>query len=106
MAVYSGLLAAGLTFGTALTTVYTAPALGVVIVRDVVFCADSDGVGFVWLDVISGSVQTTIYCASISDASSYHWQGRQVLLPGDALAIHASDYSQFRHRISGYVLGG
>lgn len=106
MAVYSELLAAGQFFGTALTTVFTAPATGVVVVRDVVFCPDTDGVGLVYLDVISGSAQSTIYCASINDGSSYHWQGRQVLLPGDELVVHASDFSQFRYRVTGYLLGG
>lgn len=106
MAVYSELLAAGQFASPSLTVVYTAPPTGVVVVRDVVFCADTDGVGLVYLDVISGSAHTTIYCANISDGSSYHWQGRQVLLPGDELGVRASDYSLFRFRVAGYLLGG
>lgn len=107
MAVYSELLVAGHYFGTSQVVVYTAPAVGTVVVRDVVLAPDTDGVGTIGLSVLSGGVVTAIYRINVADSvPSYHWSGRQVLLPGDQLVMRGGDFAEWQYRVTGYVLGG
>ena|SRR5690242_9290238 len=106
MAIYSVLLAAGRVQESMSRDVYTAPAAGVVVVRDIIICSDLGETGGVGVDVISWSVSTPIYHTNVADLwLSYQWQGRQVLLAGDVLRVTTLD-GACRYRVSGYLLGG
>ena len=105
MAVYSVLLAAGLVPSDSAVIVYTAPASGVVVVRDLVVTSQTVAAGLLSFMVVSGSVWTPIYKVRVSDNFiTYQWQGRQVLEPGDEIQVATSD-GGVRYRISGYLLG-
>ena|SRR5690242_11616868 len=105
MAVYSVLLAAGRVQESMSQNVYTAPAAGVVVVRDIIICSDLGETGGVGVDVISGSVSTPIFHVMVADTFlSYAWEGRTVLLPGDVLRVTTLD-GACKYRISGYLLG-
>jgi hypothetical protein len=105
MAVYSVLLAAGTVTGGSNPTVFTAPAVGVVVVRDIEVAGLAGATGPVAFQVYSGSTVSPIYKVRVEDTfASYHWDGRQVLQPGDLLRVQAVDGSVY-YRISGYLLG-
>lgn len=106
MAVYSTLLAAGRLTGAGDALVYTAPAVGTVVVRDIELDATAIDVGVVSVYVLSGSVASTIYSVPVVTArQSQHWDGRAVLLPGDAVYVYR-DGGPVSYRVSGYLLGG
>jgi hypothetical protein len=106
VAVYSVVLAAGQTAQDGDVLVYTAPATGVVVVRDVVLLTATLDVEFVYLYVTSGSARSYILSQPAPvRALTYHWQGRQVLEPGDGLRVY-DDAAVLFYRISGYLLGG
>jgi hypothetical protein len=105
MTIYSVLLAAGTVTGGTNPTVFTAPAAGVVVVRDIEVAGLASATGPVAFQVYSGSIVSPIYKVHVDDTfMSYHWEGRQVLAPGDLLRVQALDGSVY-YRISGYLLG-
>ena len=105
MAVYSILLGAGRVLESDSHDIYTAPGVGVVVVRDVVIASAGGGLGPVGVDVLSGSVLTPIFHATMGDTvTTYHWSGRQVLLAGDVVRVTTYD-GQCYYRVSGYLLG-
>jgi len=107
MAVYSKLLAARVVAGGSDALVYTAPALGTVVVRDVVVCATTTtGTDVSLYGTSPGGVSTTIWHISVAGTgATLHYDCRVVLEPGERLYVYAPS-GAVQVRISGYLLGG
>lgn len=106
VAVYSVLLAAGVMAAGNALGVYTAPPTGVVVVRDIVLAATGGAGGQAVVEVLSGTDITIIKGVVVAATPvSEHWEGRQVVLPGDVLVVAAPNVA-ISYRISGYLLGG
>jgi hypothetical protein len=105
VAVYSALLAQGSAPAGVETTVYTAPAVGTVVVRDIVLGVLSGSSTGIQLFVDSGLTRTVLAVVTgISATAEQHRDLRQVLLPGDKIVIKPLTTASV-YRISGYVLG-
>jgi archaeosine-15-forming tRNA-guanine transglycosylase len=106
MAVYSKKLAAGQTGGGGDELVFTAPPLGVIVVRDVTLVVSGSGATLLQMYTISGLVRSYIQSiVSPVRAQSYQLSCRHVLDPGEELWIN--DYAAATYyRICGYLLGG
>lgn len=105
MAVYSVLLAKGHA-ATGLTQVYAAPVDGVVVVRDVVLIVTGTPPSYMGLYSLDpgGALGYIMSQANPVQLQSYHWSGRQVLVPNEQLWITPGGPT-IRYRISGYLLG-
>lgn len=106
MTVYSKLLAQGFVTSGDDVAVYTAPATGTVVVRDIILGqADSTG-GLARVTCLSGSLFTPIYGVVLSGTgTTQHNDLRTVLQPGDVLHVQTLG-GDIWYRISGYLLGG
>lgn len=107
MAVYTTLLASGVTtIGDITTDVYTAPASGVLVVRDIVLTPLSNALPLVGVEVRSPGGELVILTMTPDSTRllTNHWQGRQVIEPGSTLVIYCSDGAAHYH-ITGYLLG-
>lgn len=106
MAIYSVLLAAGNGDASAPLSVFTAPETGVVVVRDIVLMHADTTNRRVAAWVLSGSTVSMITSkATVVPLEEQHWQGRQVLLPGDQLFVYMPTTATLYWRLSGYQLG-
>lgn len=108
MAIYSKLLAEGNLPGPASAVVYTAPASGVVVVRDIVMSVRGVFVANQVIVVEANSGSIPVRLASQSNPQAlvvYHLDLRQVLNPGDTLAVGVLQAQTMEYRISGYLLG-
>jgi hypothetical protein len=88
--------------------VYTAPASGVVVVRDIVMSVRGVFVAGQLIAVEANSGSAPVRLASQSNPSNvvvYHIDLRQVLQPGDTLAVGVLLAQTLEYRISGYLLG-
>ena len=107
--IYSALLVAGELVGGGDVLLYTAPDTGTVIVRDVVLRSEEAISQAQVYTVYSGSPgagQADIHSAVGTVAGqTYHWDGRQVLRPGEQVWLHASGGTVYC-RISGYTFPG
>lgn len=105
MAIYSVLLAAGRVTEETSLDVYTAPDVGVVVVRDIVLGNFSGGAALMSVQAGSGSSYVPLLqVPEVENASTFHWEGRQVLLPGQKLGF-STLAGPATYRISGYHLG-
>lgn len=105
MAIYTVLLAEGREPADAGLVVYTAPEAGVVVVRDIVLGGFSGGSILIGMLALTGSVQVPlVYSPNLPNASTLHWEGRQVLLAGQSLLFVSSD-GPATYRVTGYHLG-
>lgn len=106
MAVYTTLLAAGLYEDTPAFVVYTAPDDGVTVVRDIVVSKiDGGSTTRLIVDVLSpgGLVTFLAVFIGVPDFQTQHWDGRQVLAPGEKLRVRGSN-DTIMYRITGYRL--
>ena len=104
-AVYTILLGEGLVEAESALAIYTAPTLGVVVLRDISVCGHLGGSGPVEFVAGGGVVWYPIFKVRTVDAFiSYHWDGRQVLAPGEQLRVMALDGAH-KFRVTGYLLG-
>ena len=102
--IYSALLASGTLTGASNALVYTAPSGKLVVVRDVVLLHDDSLVRRVALYGLSGGVASYIASSRVTDPSSvYHWDGRQVLVPGEGLYVLTDSTLHCFYRVTGYV---
>ena len=106
MAIYSVLLGKGHGRATGTTLIYTAPADGVVVVRDITCFVSVAGVAAfqVYGSTPGGAIGYLMSVSAPAAAETYHWSGRQVLLPGEELYISGGT-DRVTYRVSGYLLG-
>lgn len=101
MTVYSEKLGEANASGGAVT-VFTTPADGAVyVVRDIVLsCSSSSGANEAFVYDTAG---TYLLFETSSGFASFHWEGRQILGPGETISLDAAAGS-WSCRISGYRL--
>lgn len=106
MAIYSVCLAHGSGEGPANVAVYTAPEAGTVVVRDIALYLVEDGADRVAAyTVLDGTLAYLMGEPAQPGKSALHWQGRQILRPGEVIHVVTSAEAVFTWRISGYLLG-
>lgn len=107
MAVYSTLLARNYHAGTlSALTIYTAPSVGVVVVRDIVLMHDGSGDHSLDLYTSSGSsIARLVRAFAQHSGETLHWVGRQVLAPGEVLVLASDSTGNIYYRVTGYILG-
>jgi len=106
-AIYSKLLAAGQGVIAGTLLVYTAPPGVVVVVRDIVLVQSGPANQRLGLFALSGGQAgyiTTI--AAIVPLEQLHWDGRQVLRPGEQLYVTTTATLLCFWRVSGYEFSG
>jgi len=104
MTVYTTLLSRGQVIGPVNTAVYTAPLLGRVVVRDIVLYHDDSVVRTVGMYGLSGGVGRYLLSErSAAPKTTYHFDGRQVLLPGEQLFVISDSTGNVMYTITGYV---
>lgn len=105
MTIYSQELARGQASAITDQAVYTAPSAGVVVVRDIVLLhSDASPPRTVAVKVVSGTTTTFIVAVPNQPGSTtLHWEGRQVLAPGDVLHVVTDATGFLFWRIMGYV---
>lgn len=102
--IYSAQLYTAATLPTSLTTVYTAPANSVVVVRDVEYYNYSGVQATLAINIgASGSNGLVLVDIVAGGLPSKHWEGRVVLAPSGTILV-SSTSSSFAVTISGYVL--
>lgn len=102
--IYSAQLYTAATLPTSLTTVYTAPANSVVVVRDVEYYNYSGVQATLAINIgAPGSNGLVLFDTVPASVPSRHWEGRVVLAPNGTILISSSSAS-FAVTISGYVL--
>lgn len=105
MSVYSVRLATNIV-SAGPVLVYTVPAGIAAVVRDVLATqvSASSGAFSIFLTVAGGASNLRLWTwGSIPDFGNVHWEGRQVLEPGDTLSV-ITDGSTWHYSISGYQL--
>lgn len=104
MSTYSVRLASG-ELPSGQLTVYTAPTGQVTVVRDLILTNGDSAAHQMWCQInVSGSLSAYIYREpSVPATTSVHLELRQVLHPGDELAVGSVGPSAF-YAISGYAL--
>lgn len=83
---------------------YTVPAGYTVVVRDVCmlfYGSPADTSGGVQG---AGDGAWIAYCLQVDPYQFYHWEGRQVIGPGDSVHALASGENEVSIRVSGYLL--
>nr|CRY95963.1 hypothetical protein [uncultured prokaryote] len=99
--IYSQKLASGGVTVGVVTAVYTAPAAGTVIIRDMQLSPQGDGPSK--LVAYVGYPSQLMGVAGGAAYVSVAWEGRVVLDPGDVVSLYGEDVG-WEYYISGYVL--
>lgn len=107
MAIYSKKLASGYVAGAGTTVIYTAPSTGVIVVRDVVLSHNDSSVRslIIYSTAPGGAVSELKAVRADYPDVTWHTSMRQVLEPGETLALVTTSTGQTFFRISGYQLG-
>jgi len=101
--IYSELLARGQLTGPVNVAVYTAPLGSVIVVRDIVLYHDDTVIRTLGIYGLSGGIAAYLVADRIaSPKTTVHYDGRQVLIPGEVLYVISDATVNVIYRISGY----
>jgi len=106
MAVYSAALSVGRHNSASAELVLYAPTDGrIIVIRDIVLFGEYDGGTFYVIVGAPGPDYHALFTVKdVVNHVTYHWEGRQVLLPGEELWVSNSGALTMTWRISGYIL--